>query len=196
MNPLSLLLSLGLTGAGAALGSKERKPIDPELLKRLFGPGATAEEVQALFNLLKNSPAFSNILSGNSMQGANIANQAQARIGAAGTGGSPIGAFLQQAGRGYGATLNRGAQANLFMEALKAATQNVQARQAAFVGSQRAQQETPTFSRMIGSSLLNAGASGFSNWLNAPKSAAILPTPQEMPQDFIGPLRPGQYRGY
>lgn len=196
MNPLSLLLSLGLTGAGAALGSKERKPIDPELLKRLFGPGATAEEVQALFNLLKNSPAFSNILSGNSMQGANIANQAAAKVGAAGVGGSPIAAFLSQAGRGYGATLNRGANANLFMEALKAATQSIQNREAAYVGSQRTQQETPTFSRMVGSSLLGAGASGFSNWLNAPKNAAVLPGPQEMPQDFIGPLQPHQYRGY
>jgi hypothetical protein len=195
MNPLSLLLSLGQAGLGAALGGKQNPTIDPEQLKRLFGPGATAEEVQALFNLLKNSPAFANILSGNSMQGANIANQASARMGSAGTTGTPIGAFLDQAGRGYGQTLNRGAQANLFMEALKAATQNIQSRQSAYVNSQNNRQETPTFSRMVGASLLNSGASGFSNWLNAPR--AVLPDAgaSTMPQDFIGPLMPGQRRG-
>jgi hypothetical protein len=196
MNPLQVLLSLGLSAGGAAIGSKERPTLDPEMLKRLFGPNATAEEVQALFNLLKNSPAFSQILSSNAMQGTQIGNAAAARMGAAGTSETPIGSFLGQAGRGYGQTLNRGAQAQLFMEALKSATQNIQSRQDAYVGSRRARQETPTFGRMVGASMLTAGANGFSNWLNAPRAAAVLPTPQEMPQDFIGPLRPNQYRGY
>lgn len=175
MNPLQILLSLGLSAGGAAIGSKDRPTIDPEMLKRLFGPGATAEEAQALYKLLQNSPAFAQMLSSNSMQGTNIANQAAARMGAAGTSGTPIGAFLGQAGRGYGATLNRGAQAQLFMEALKAAQSNIANREAAYAGSQMKQQEMPTFNRMVGSSMLASGAEGFSKWLNAGNTAKLPP---------------------
>jgi len=184
MNPLQVLLSLGLAGGGALLGKGQHPTLDPEMLKRLFGPNATAEEVQALFNLLKNSPAFSQMLSANTMQGTNIANQAAARMGTAGTAGTPIGAFLGQAGRGYGQTLNRGSQAQLFMEALKAASAGIRQRESEFVGSQLKRQEEPTWGRMVGASMLTAGAGGFSKWLNAGGTPNAPVLPQEDPDRY------------
>jgi len=174
MNPVTLaLISSLLTGAGGLLGKKGQQPIDPEMLKRLFGPNATAEETQQLFALLKNSPAFAAMMSGNAMQGANIANVAAQRTAMSGAGGSPIAAFLSQAGRGYGATLNRNAQGGLWEQALRAAQQNISQRMQAFTGSKLQQQSEQPWNRMIGASLLGAGAQGFGSILSPPKP--VLP---------------------
>ena len=174
MDPVTMaLISSLLSGAGGLLGKKGQKPIDPEMLKRLFGPNATAEETQQLFQLLKNSPAFAAMMSGNAMQGTSIANAAATRTAASGAGGTPIAAFLSQAGRGYGATLNRNAQGGLWEQALRAAQQNIGQRMQAFTQSKMQQQQEQPWSRMVGASLLNAGASGFSSILSPSK--AVLP---------------------
>lgn len=194
MDPVTMaLISSLLTGAGGLLGKKGQQPIDPEMLKRLFGPNATAEETQALFALLKNSPAFAAMMSGNAMQGANMANAAAQRTAMSGAGGSPIAAFLAQAGRGYGATLNRNAQGGLWEQALRAAQQNIGQRMQAFTGSKMQQQTEQPWNRMIGASLLNAGATGFGGILSTPKVPGLpgdMATGSDPWTKFFGGVKP------
>lgn len=151
-------LSLG----GALLGNSERPTLDPEVMKRLFGPDAISSETNQLYRLLLNSPVFSQIMQGSAMRGTAIANAARGRMAAAGLGGTPMGAWLGAAGSGYGAAFQRSAQADLFMKALMAAMQGLQGREELWGRSQLMRQGQPTWRRMIGASMLNAGSYGLS----------------------------------
>lgn len=148
---------------GGLLGKKQNPTIDPAVLKRLFGPDALSGETQQLYQLLLNSPAFSQMMNQAAMQGSNVANQTQANLARAGLGSTPYGGFLNAAGQGYGGTLQRGAKADLFMQALRQAFEGLQSRQGAYVQSRLGRQEQPTWQRMIGASLLNAGSQGLGN---------------------------------
>jgi hypothetical protein len=163
VNPLALLGPVALSGLGALFGSKERKPISAEELARLFGPQALSADTNALFNMLRNSPMFSQLMNSASIQGNTLGNNIKARVAASGANASPIGAFAAAAGSGYSNALQRGAQGQLFEQALRAAMESLQQRAGIYAGSQMQQQGQPTFGRMIGSSMLNAGAAGFSS---------------------------------
>lgn len=161
------LLAIGLGSAAASIGggllgaSGQRQPIDPELLKQLFGPAALAGETSDLFRLLANSPIFSQIMGGAGRAGQAAGNRLQSSLGARGLSGSVIGGIQGAAARGFAGTAQRGAQAGLFNQALQAAMQSLSQRQGIFANSQLQQQATPTFQSIIGSGLMNAGAAGF-----------------------------------
>lgn len=155
-----------LTGAGALFGRSERPTIDPEMLKQLFGPGALSKDTEELYRNLLNSPIFAQIMRSASLRGTSLGNQIQSNVAASGAGGSPIGAFAKAAGRGYGTALQLPMQASLFEKALESMMGNMGQRASIWGQSQLAKQGTPTWSRMIGASALNAGATGFSNWFD------------------------------
>jgi hypothetical protein len=174
--PVAAFAPAILSGLGALFGSKERKPISAEELARLFGPQAISADTNELFNMLRNSPMFSQIMSSMGIQGNQLGNAIKSRVAASGAGGSPVGAFAAAAGSGYSNALQRGAQGQLFEQALRAAMESLQQRAGIWSGSQMQQQSQPTFGRMIGSSLLNAGAQGFSSlWGNAGGGGAVMP---------------------
>lgn len=157
-----ILAGVGGSILGGLLGKKQNPTIDPRVLAQLFGPGALSKDTQQLYALLANSPEFSQLMSQAGMQGANLQNQMGAQIGQSGLSASPYSGFLKAAGRGYGGTLQRGAKSDLFMKALQAAFEGLQSRQNAYVQSRLSRQEQPTWQRMIGASLLNAGSQGLS----------------------------------
>lgn len=158
------VIAAGLSAAGSLLGKHERPTIDPEMLKNLFGPGAVAGDTQEFFRALLNSPVFAEIMRSASLRGTSLGNNIRSNVAAAGTGGSPIGAFANAAARGYGTALQLPMKAGLFEEALKAALANNAGRMNLWGQSQLGRQESPTWGRMVGASALNAGATGFANW--------------------------------
>lgn len=179
------VIAAGLTAAGSLLGKSERPTIDPEMLKQLFGPGAVGADAQELFRNLLNSPAFAEIMRSASLRGTSLGNQIRSNVAAAGAGGSPIGAFANAAARGYGTALQLPMRAGLFEQALQAALANNAQRLGVFGQSQLSRQEQPTFSRMVGSSLLGAGATGFANWFGSGAKTGGSPG-----------LSPGQFTGW
>ena len=167
--PLAIGAGSGIASLlGALLGSGGgQKTIDPELLKRLFGPQAVGKETNELFAILKNSPAFAQMMRQASMRGNRIGGNARAGLARAGLGSSGIGAVANATSRGLGGTLQLQGQGQLFSQALQAAMQNVGQRQSIFAGSQQSANQQPSFQRMIGSSLLNLGAAGFGSLGNS-----------------------------
>lgn len=153
-----------LTGAGSLLGRSERPTIDPEMLRSLFGPGAIGTDAQEFYRNLLNSPAFAQLIRSANVQGTGLGNAINANVAAAGVSGNPIAAFAKAAGRGYGSALQLPLMSDLFMKAFQGALQNNQARMGVWAQSQLDRQNTPTFDRMLGSSLLASGASAFDNW--------------------------------
>jgi len=177
MNPL-LLGGAGLaTLLGGLFGAKgERKPIDPALLERLFGPQAIGNEAQGLFKILRNSPVYGQMLNSAGMQGQRVATRSAANLARSGIGGgTPIGGFLRAAGRGYGATLQREGESQLFSQALQAALQTVGSRQNAFTQSLLTQQQQPSFLSGLGGALSSGGLQGFLSLLTQ-NSQKVKPT--------------------
>lgn len=162
------------TLAGAAFGhAGERKPIDPEMMKNLFGPGAVSADTMQFYQTLLNSPAFAEIMRSAGVQGASLGNRINANVAQAGVAGNPIAAFAKAAGRGYSGALQVPQMADLFMKAFGGALQNNDARMGLWGQSQLQQQATPSFDRMLGSSLLAAGTSGFDQWFQKPAGATM-----------------------
>lgn len=150
---------------GALLGKSQNPTIDPGMLKNLFGPNALAGDTQQLYKLLLNSPAFSQMMNSSALRGQNIANQTRAGMASRGLSSTPYAGFLNAAGQGYGATLQRQGQQDLFMKALQEAMQNLGQRESIWGQSQLGRQEQPTWGRMIGASLLAGGSQGFGSLL-------------------------------
>ena len=154
-----------MTLAGSFLGARgERPTIDPEMLKQLFGPGAVTGDTQEFYRNLLNSPAFSELMRSANVRGTQLGNQIQSNVAAAGVGGNPIAAFSKAAGRGYGSALQLPMMSDLFMRAFQAALQNNQGRMGVWANSQLGKQGTPSFERMLGSSLLATGSAAFDKW--------------------------------
>ena len=154
-----------MTLAGSFLGAHERPTIDPEMLKQLFGPGAVTGDTQEFYRNLLNSPAFAEIMRSANVRGTQLGNAINSNVAAAGVGGNPIAAFSKAAGRGYGTALQLPMMSDLFMRAFQAALQNNTSRMGVWAQSQLGREGTPTFGRMVGSSLLSAGSSAFDQWI-------------------------------
>ena len=155
-----------MTLAGAGLGQSERETIDPEMLKMLFGPAAIGENTNAIFQILRNSPVFSQLMNSASIQGTRMGNEMRGRLGVAGVPGSPMGAFAASAAGGLTGSFQRDALAKLFLQALGIGAQNVAQDKSIWANSKLTQQQTPTFERMLGSSLLSSGSTAFDSWLS------------------------------
>lgn len=153
-----------MTLAGSFLGAHERPTIDPEMLKMLFGPSAITGDTQEFYKNLLNSPAFSELMRSAGIHGSQLSAGINSNVAAAGVGGNPIAAFAKAAGRGYSGALQTPMLSDLFMRAFQAAMQNNQGRMGVWAQSQFGRQEQPTFSRMLGSSLLASGSSAFDQW--------------------------------
>jgi len=155
-----LLIGGGASLLGGLLGKKQNPTIDLNVLKKLFGPQALSSETQQLYQMLLNSPAFSQMMNQAALQGQTTANNTRANLASSGLSGTPYGSFLRGAGGGYGAALQRGGMQNLYMQALRSAFEGLQNRQSIYANSKLNRQEQPTWQRMIGASLLNAGSQG------------------------------------
>lgn len=154
--PIAAVLA-GVSALGGILGSKGRKAIDPEALKKLFGPEAVSADTVAFFNNLINSPEGANMLNQASVIGADISNRINARAAQTGMSGggseSGIGQFAAAAG-GSAADLAKGqVRGNMFSQALQAALQNNAQRLGVYSASKQQEQATPTFAQALGAGL-------------------------------------------
>ena len=163
--PIVPVVGGAMTLAGTLAGRNSDRPtIDPEMLNRLFGPGALAGDTSALFRMLLNSPAFSQIMRSANLQGSRLGSDIQANVARAGMGGSPLGAFARAAARGYGGALQIPAMSGLYAQALQSALSNLNMRAGLWGQSQLQRQADPTFQRMLASGLLSAGSQGLLSW--------------------------------
>ena len=178
--PVAVALG-AISALGGVLGSKGRKEIDPEVLKRLFGPEAVTKDTLDFYNNLINSPQGAAMLNNASVVGANVANQINARAaesGIAGGGGeSGVGSFGVAAGGTASNLLKGNIKAGLYGQALEAAINNNAQRLGVYGQSALMKQGTPTFAQALGAGL-QSGAGAIAAGLpaggnaNAPESAA------------------------
>lgn len=164
---LQALAPIALSLFGGLLGGSERPTLSAAQLEQMFGPQAIANTTNDLYKLLSHSPLYTQIMTSGAQRGTQLANATRANLAARGVSGTPLGGFLNAAGQGYGSAIQRQGQAGLYQNALQAALSNVASRQALFGQSYLGRQNMPTYGRMIGSSLLNAGAAGFSGLLKS-----------------------------
>jgi hypothetical protein len=169
--PIAAVLA-GVSVLGGILGGKGRKSIDPEALKKLFGPEAVTADTVAFFNNMINSPEGAAMLNQASVIGADVSNRINARAAQSGMSGggseSGIGQFAAAAG-GSAADLAKGqVRGNMFAQALQAAMQNNVARMGLYGQSKLMEQGTPTMAQAVGAGLQSG----------AGMVAASLPTPE------------------
>lgn len=158
------MFGLGALGLGALSslfgdgGGGGGKGINPQLLARLFGPGALAHDQQQLYSLMANSPGARAALGSINLQGQNLAQDLSAgfaRRGLTTTGVGTVAQGLANAASGFGQAQYQG---QLSGQALDAAQQNLLARLAAFSSNQNANVGQPSgFERIFGSVLGAAG---------------------------------------
>lgn len=168
-------------GLGGFLGGKGRKPIDPAMLARLFGPSALAGDTQTLFNTLAGSPAFQAIMNSASETGSLAGQRLRANIAKAGLGSSGTGALAGAVSSGFGSNLMLGARANLWNTALQEARNNLGQRLNVFASSKLQEQGTPTIAQSFGSALTGGASIGLQSMLSRTPAtatpAAAAPTP-------------------
>lgn len=175
MDPFSMILGLGSLAGGLFSSSKgQRKPLNPGMLRDLWGPQAQAQDTQSFYRMLLNSPAFSQMMSSTAAQGNRIGGSMRANLARRGVSSSGIGAFQQAASRGYGSSLQRQGQMDLFNQAMQLAGQNNANRMNLWGQSMLQQQQTPSMGQMIGGSLFNAGA-GFLSRSSTPNKPPVIP---------------------
>jgi hypothetical protein len=163
----------------AIKGKKGQRAVDPEVLKKLFGPEAITEEALQMFNATINSPAGQQMMTNAAQSGQSFSNQMQAELGKAGfTGegsGSPLASFTSAASREAGNSMQRQVRSDMYGNALNAAQQNVGQRMGVWAGSQQIQQQQPSFGTQLGSALLGGAATAAS--MIPGKQAAVTPPP-------------------
>lgn len=171
--PVAVALG-AISALGGVLGSKGRKEIDPEVLKRLFGPEAVTKDTLDFYNNLINSPQGAAMLNNASVVGANVANQINARAaesGIAGGGGeSGVGSFGVAAGGSAGNLLKNNIRGQVYGQALEAAINNNAQRMSIYGQSALQRQQTPTFAQALGAGL-QAGAGAIAAGLPAGNGA-------------------------
>lgn len=168
--PFPVAAALGgatlLGGILGALGGKG-KPIDPALLKRLFGPDAINEETTQLFNMLVTSPYGQNLVRQASLAGGRISQGISQRLTAAGLAGggaeTGVGSFAAAAGQEAGGLLQSQARSGLYSQALETAVQSIRDRMSAYTDSQRVEQGRPSVLSQIGGAISGAAGVALAN---------------------------------
>lgn len=181
MDPVTITLG-AISALGGIIGAAGgKKAIDPEVLRKLFGPDAINNDTIELFNKMINSPVGQQKLAAAAQTGAsfsNALNQRLAQSGLAGGGAtSGVGAFTQAAGTQAGAGLEAGVRGDIYQQALDAALQNISQRLGIYAGSQQIAQQQPSAQQIIGSSIAGAAGGALANYTKAPKIKASLTVP-------------------
>jgi len=195
MDPISI--GLGAIGALSKLGgifggSKKKKVIDPELLKRMFGAGAVNKEMMDLFNQAINSTHGQQLMTSAAEQGQQFerdTNRAAAAAGLGPAGGATGGAdiFASSAAQGATNSLQRGVQSDLMEKMLPIAQQIVQDRMGAYMNSYLNAQNQPYTGSPLGEGLAAVGdlagslAQDRQSKLAAQKSQVQTEAPQVQP---------------
>lgn len=161
MDPITLAL-IGGGLAGGLLGGHGRKPIDPAMLARLFGPNALAGDTQTLYNTLAASPMFSQLMSSASSMGTQAGNRSNAAFARAGLSGSGIGAVNSAVSSGFGQDMMLRARGNLWQAAQQQALQSLMGRMGIYGQSQLQYQQTPTMAQSFGNALTGMAEAGLS----------------------------------
>lgn len=157
-----LAVMAAVSALGGVLGSKGRKAIDPEVLKKLFGPDAVSADTVSFFNNLINSPAGDAMMNQASTIGADISNRINARAAETGMAGggseSGVGQFAAAAGGSATDLMKNQVRGQMFSQALEAALQNNQSRLGVYGQSKLMEQNTPTFAQALGAGMQSGAA--------------------------------------
>lgn len=172
---------LGASLLGGILGGigGKGKPIDPQMLKFLFGPDALNEETQKLFSMISTSPYGQDLIRRASLQGGRISQGISARLARGGLAGggaeSGIGSFAAAAGGEAGELLQSQARSGMFSQAMEAAVQSLRDRMAAYTQSQLQNQGQPSALAQIGGSIQGAAGLGLAAYRSpeAPRPSGL-----------------------
>lgn len=139
MDPITIgtLALQGLSAAGGIFGRK-RKHIDPEELRRRFGPAAVSRETLELANYILNSPYGQQLMASAAEQGQTLQTEMAARAADSGlspdTGGqSGASDFAVAAGAGAQSGFERQARTGIYQSAMPLAAEMVAERQRRYV---------------------------------------------------------------
>lgn len=189
MDPLTLsLIFAGAGGLGGILGGHGRKPIDPALLARLFGPNALATDTNTLYKTLAASPMFSQLMSSASSMGTQAGNNTNAAFARAGLGSSGIGALGQAVSSQFGNDMMLRARANLWQQAQQQASQSLMGRMGLWGQSQLGYQQTPTMAQSFGNALTGGAGAGL--------QALMMRQPASAPTQNWGSLGKPDYGSF
>lgn len=136
MNPVQLIL--GAASVAGAIFGGQRKHIDPEWLKKHFGPGAISAEALQLFNNLINSPYGQSVMTNAAEQGQQLQrsiNKQSINAGLSGPGGasSGTGIFATSAAEGATNAAQRDVAGQFYQSVLPVAQQSVNNRMQAYL---------------------------------------------------------------
>lgn len=191
----------GLSALGGIFGRKKKKYMDPETLRRLYGPGAIGRDTTDLANSIINSPYGQQLLASAAEQGQTLQTEMGARAAESGlspdTGGqSGAGDFAVSAAAGAQSGLERQTKAGIYQSAMPLAAQFNQSLMQAGLEQQGQQNAEPsTWQRIAGAAGQAAAAipaGGPSTPSGALGEAASGPVmrPSEMPG--LRNVRPAQ----
>jgi hypothetical protein len=196
MFPFAMAAMYGLQALGGVIAGKNgQKTINPDVLKRLFGPQALTAEVMETFHRLINSPMAQQMVT-EAAQNGTIAAHAMQSSAAQMSGDSTSGA--SQFANAAASSAPEQGMANVRKDIAGAAeqigAQNLRDRMSAYVGSQMMQQQQPSTGQIIGGSIAGAAGNaiaGMDQKPSAPGNAAVaipqksyaLPTATLTPAD-------------
>lgn len=146
-------------------------------LQKKFGTGALSQDTLRLYQMLSQSPAFSEAMNQNALSGANLSSNLNASLGARGLSTSGIGTVASSLGSSaasFGASALRG---GLFGTAGNMASENLLARLQAFSQLKTAKANQPSFLQSLTGGILGAGGAV----LAGPAGAAIFGPKQPQP---------------
>lgn len=157
--PLAVpLASMGVGLLGGLFNKSSKVPSLQELMSQ-FGPGALAQNTTQLYDFLKSSPQFMDVLNKNAAAGANLSQSLNQNLGARGlttTGVGSVASSLGANASAFGASALRG---GLFGEAGSMAQNNLSQMLQAYLSTLGMKQNQPNRLDSLFSSLLTAGAS-------------------------------------
>jgi len=153
--PFPLLLAgAGASLLGGLLGGGGKKAPSAGDLSKMFGANALSGDTMKLYQLLSQSPQFKNLLTQNSVTGAQFGNDLSAGLAQRGLSTSGIGTIAGAAGRSAVSTGESSLRGGLFGTAGNLAQQNLLARLSAFSGMQSQQIGQPSFGSQISGDVL------------------------------------------
>lgn len=136
MDPVTAILSAAALAGGIFGG--QRKHIDPEWLRRHFGPQAVSKEALDLFNNILNSPHGQQLMQNAAEQGQQFSrnvNRSAAQAGLSGAGGadSGTGIFATNAAQGATDSFQRDIQSQMYQSVMPVAQDMVNNRMSAYL---------------------------------------------------------------
>lgn len=157
--PLPLGVPLASMGVGllGGLFNKTAKPPSLQELMDQFGTGALTRNTQQMYDFLKTSPQFMDLLNKNAAAGANLSNSLNHNLAARGLTTTGVGSIASALGANATAFNESSLRGGLFGQAMDASQNNLSQLLQAYMGTLGMKFNQPNRLDSLFSSLLTAG---------------------------------------